>query len=228
MIVYFLSFFYFGMNFISKKSLPLLNYFKKQMKNILVAILCLICVCSQAQLLDSAALTEIKMYKSLKEAKQAKPDSVIRLTIQFKKIDSLGMELSKFKNLQELHLKNIRMEEIPKEIFGLKNLVFLEISNCKLMEIPDDIGELTNLTHLILSQNYLIRLPASFKYLKKLEYLDIWSNSIDVFPNEISELKDNLRIVDMRVIYMNDLRKEDLQTLLPKTTFYFSQSCNCQ
>jgi Leucine-rich repeat (LRR) protein len=93
--------------------------------------------------------------------------------------------------------------------------------------VPVEIGKLVNLTHLNLSQNYLVELPASFQFLKKLEYLDIWSNSIVAFPAEISVLKNTLRIVDMRVIYMNDLRKEELQALLPYTTFYFSQSCNC-
>jgi Leucine-rich repeat (LRR) protein len=96
-----------------------------------------------------------------------------------------------------------------------------------LTAIPPEIGNLVNLTHLTLSQNYLIEIPSTFKYLKKLVYLDIWSNSIIFFPDEISELKETLRVVDMRVIYMNDLRKEDLQKLLPNTTFYFSQSCNC-
>jgi len=106
-------------------------------------------------------------------------------------------------------------------------LVILNISNNKLTAIPPEIGNLVNLTHLTLSQNYLIEIPSTFKYLKKLVYLDIWSNSIIFFPDEISELKETLRVVDMRVIYMNDLRKEDLQKLLPNTTFYFSQSCNC-
>lgn len=197
------------------------------MKKILLLIICFVSFAGYTQLLDSAALAELKMYKSLKQANSVNPDSVIRLTIQFKDIDSLGKELSKFKNLQELHLKSMKLREIPYQIFELHNLVILEISKCQLIIVPNEIGKLTNLTHLILSQNYLIDLPPSFKYLTRLEYLDIWSNSIITFPDEIAALKETLRVVDMRVIYMNDLRKEDLQKLLPKTVFYFSQSCNC-
>lgn len=197
------------------------------MKKIIVFIICLFAVNVNAQLLDSLALSKEKMYKSLKETNTIHSDSVLRLSLQWKKIKNLGEELSRFKNLQELHLKGMRLKNIPMDIFDLTNLVILEISNCRISVVPVEIGKLVNLTHLNLSQNYLVELPASFQFLKKLEYLDIWSNSIVAFPAEISALKNTLRIVDMRVIYMNDLRKEELQALLPYTTFYFSQSCNC-
>ncbi|MFA7401189.1 MAG: leucine-rich repeat domain-containing protein [Bacteroidales bacterium] len=181
----------------------------------------------EAQLLDSAALSKETMYKSLDQAKNVHPDSVLRLSLKWKKTKNLGMELSKYKYLQELHLNRMRLDEIPSEVFQLTNLVILDLSNNRLVSIPAEIGNLVNLTHLTLSQNYLIEIPPTFKHLKKLEYLDIWSNSIITFPYEMSELKETLRMVDMRVIYMNDLRKEDLQKLLPKTTFLFSESCNC-
>jgi len=181
----------------------------------------------EAQLLDSATLSKETMYKSLDQAKNAHPDSVLRLSLKWKKTENLGMELSKYKHLQELHLNRMRLDEIPSEVFQLTNLVILDISNNHLVSIPAEIGNLVNLTHLTLSQNYLIEIPPTFKKLKKLEYLDIWSNSIITFPLEMNELKETLRVVDMRVIYMNDLRKEDLQKLLPKTTFFFSESCNC-
>lgn len=198
------------------------------MKKILVIIvLIIISNITEAQLLDSAALSKETMYKSLAQAKSAHPDSVLRLSLKWKKIENLGVELSKFKHLQELHLNRMRLKEIPSEVFQLTNLVILDISNNHLVSIPAEIGNLVNLTHLSFSQNYLIEIPTTFKNLKKLEYLDIWSNSIITFPLEISELKETLRVVDMRVIYMNDLRKEDLQKLLPKTTFFFSESCNC-
>lgn len=197
------------------------------MKKIILIVLCLASSWTYAQLLDSAELSDLKMYKSLNEANSVHSDSVIRLSLKWKKIENLGEELSKFKNLQELRLINMRLKEIPPEVFNLKHLVILNISNNKLTAIPPEIGNLVNLTHLTLSQNYLLEIPSTFKYLKKLVYLDIWSNSIISFPTEISELKETLRVVDMRVIYMNDLRKEDLQKLLPNTTFYFSQSCNC-
>ncbi|MDD4209847.1 MAG: hypothetical protein PHI52_05855 [Bacteroidales bacterium] len=197
------------------------------MKKIILIVLCLASSWTYAQLLDSAELSTLKMYKSLNETKSVHPDSVIRLTLKWKKIDNLGEELSKFKNLQELHLVRLRLKEVPLEIFNLIHLVILDISNNQLVTIPQEIGKLVNLTHLTLSQNYLLKIPSTFKHLKKLVYLDIWSNSIISFPTEISELKETLLVVDMRVIYMNDLRKEDLQKLLPNTTFYFSQSCNC-
>lgn len=197
------------------------------MKKMLLLLICLASSLTYAQHLDSAELAELKMYKSLSDANSVNPDSVIRLSLKWRKINNLGEELAKFKNLQELHLSSLRLKEIPNEVFKLANLRILDVSNNRLVSIPDEIGNLINLTHLTLSQNYLIEIPVSFKYLKKLEYLDMWSNSIITFPYEISELAETLRTVDMRVIYMNDLRKEDMQKLLPKTVFYFSQSCNC-
>jgi Leucine-rich repeat (LRR) protein len=199
------------------------------MKKAFVFSICLILSgFARAQLLDSATLANAMIYKSLAHANNVHPDSVLRLSLKWKKIENLGTELSKFRNLQELHLNRMRLKEIPLEVFQLTNLVILDVSKNHLTSIPPEIGNLVNLTHLTLSQNYLIEIPADFKHLKKLEYLDIWSNSIITFPLEINALKDNLRIVDMRVIYMNDLRKQDLQRLLPHTTFYFSESCNCE
>ena len=197
------------------------------MKRIIWLSLCLITSLTYAQSLDSAALSQLTMYKSLKQAYTVDPDSVLRLTIKWKEIDSLGVELSKFKNLKELHLNRLRLKHIPLEIFDLTGLMMLDISKNYLVSIPPEIGKLVNLTYLNISQNYLIEIPPTVKYLKKLEYLDMWSNSVITFPYEISELKDHLRVIDMRVIYMNDRRKEDLQKLLPKTTFLFSESCNC-
>ncbi len=197
------------------------------MKKMIIFILCLLAANVNAQLLDSLALSKEEIYKSLKKTKDVNPDSVLRLSLQWKKIKNLGEQLSQFKNLQELHLKGMHLKTIPLEIFDLTDLVILEISNNQLGIIPEEIGKLINLTHLNLSQNYLINLPASFQLLKKLQYLDIWSNSIIAFPEEMSALKHTLRIIDMRVIYMHEQRKEELQKLLPNTTFYFSQSCNC-
>ncbi len=197
------------------------------MKRFAIVLICFVAQIGYAQLLDSVSLSELTMYKSLQKANKVSPDSVYRLTVFLKKEKNLGEALSKFTNLQELRIKSVKLKEIPPQVFELKQLVILEVSNCQLIEIPNQIAKLSNLTHLILSRNYLVNLPPAFKYLKKLEYLDIWSNSIVVFPDEMAELKETLRIVDMRVIYMNDLRKEDLQKLLPNTKFYFSQSCDC-
>jgi len=61
----------------------------------------------EAQLLDSAALSKETMYKSLDQAKNVHPDSVLRLSLKWKKTKNLGMELSKYKYLQELHLNRM-------------------------------------------------------------------------------------------------------------------------
>jgi Leucine-rich repeat (LRR) protein len=197
------------------------------MKKIGLYIVFFVVTTGYTQVLDSISLSQQKMYKSLAETNVVHPDSVFRLTIKEKKIKNLGETLLKYSNLQELHLSGIKLKTLPIEVCYLTNLTILDVSNNKIDSLPEEIGNLKNLTRLSVNRNYLIFLPSSIKELKKLTFLDLWNNYIIEFPSEISALQKTLQTVDMRVIYMSDLRQEELQKLLPKTTFLFSRSCGC-
>ena len=70
-------------------------------------------------------------------------------------------------------------------------------------------------------------IAAHMERIKKLKYIDIWGNDIGSLPHEITELKDNLLEIDMRVILMSKTEHQKIKELLPNTKIRFSKSCDC-
>lgn len=168
-----------------------------------------------------------KIYTSLIEAMK-KPKEVERLHLKKKKIDVFPEEIFLMTNLKELIISKNRIKVIPFQIDELVNLEVLDCSNNKISSISDNIGNLENLSHLILNRNDISYLPASIGNLKKIEYIDLWSNLIIELPPEIIKLKDILKELDLRVIYMSEIHQNNIKELLPNTLIHFSRSCNCQ
>jgi Leucine-rich repeat (LRR) protein len=183
---------------------------------------------SFGQLLDAEELEKQTVFYSFKQADTADANTVYRLSFKRHLPDSFQQKIVQYPHLQELHLNKMKLKEVPEIIWLLKNLTLLDLSNNKLEHIPSGIGNLSNLEQLILNRNYIQSLPAEIAALTSLYYLDLWSNLIIEFPQEITALQYSLKTVDMRVINMLDVYKENLQHLLPETKFYFSKSCNCK
>lgn len=176
-------------------------------------------------LLDSISLAKYEEFTELTEALK-EPDKVIKLVLRKKKFNNFPKEIYKFKNLQYLDLSKNTIKELPDSITIFKNLQQLIVSKCNLETLPINFGELVSLKYLNLNQNDIYKLPYSFGNLTKLEYADLWSNNLDYFPESMNKLT-NLKSMDLRNILIPQEHQDRLQSILPKTTIYFSPACKC-
>jgi Leucine-rich repeat (LRR) protein len=180
------------------------------------------------QMLEISELQKQTLFTSFEQAGNVPVDSVYRLSFKRKLPNDFEQQIQQYPALQELHLKGMRLKHAPEVIWTLTNLTILDLSNNRIDSLSIKVGKLIHLEQLILNRNYLLDLPAEIVHLSKLSFLDLWSNMIIEFPVEITALENSLKIVDMRVITINDEYREQLQSLLPKTKFIFSKSCNCR
>jgi Leucine-rich repeat (LRR) protein len=193
----------------------------------------IVCVCSifvipslaQSQLLDSITLANYQEYTDLTEALK-NPETVIKLSLRKKKFKEFPKELYKFKNLQYLDLSKNSIKTLPDSIVNFTNLQFLAISKNGLETLPNNIGALKNLKFLNANQNELSRLPYSFGSLENIETADLWSNNLEYFPETLKDLK-HLKNMDLRNILIPQNRQDELQSMLPNTTIFFSPPCKC-
>jgi Leucine-rich repeat (LRR) protein len=179
-------------------------------------------------MLDSAQLSKYPLLTSFTVADTLPAEKVLRLSFKRKLPADFNDKIVKYKYLQELHLKSMRLKAIPQTVWSLHNLTVLDVSNNKLTEISDSLGELLYLERLIINRNDIAALPKQISQLTHLRYIDMFSTQIADFPPEISLLENTLKEIDMRIILMNDSEKQRLQNYLPKTKFLFSRSCNCK
>ena len=103
----------------------------------------------------------------------------------------------------------------------------LNASSNNIDTLYPEIGKLTNIKKLILNQNVITYLPSTIGSLTKMTFLDMWGNNIQKFPKEIKKLQNTLKIIDFRVISINEDDQEDMTTLLPYTKIFFSTNCHC-
>lgn len=181
---------------------------------------------ANAQLLSERQLEQQPVFKSIAEALKS-PEKVYRIDLSKQKLRDLPDTLFSFFYLQELNISKNKLQSISPKIGNLTNLQKLDVSRNNLSIFPSAIGNLTNLSELIANQNYIYKLPAEIGNLINLEKLDLWSNIIDEFPEEISRLKDNLKVLDLRVVLINEEKQQQIADLLPNTRIFFSKSCNC-
>lgn len=181
----------------------------------------------KAQVLDSIALTQARIYKSLDEALKS-PDNVYRLHLRKKKIKAIPAEISRFKNLNELVLSNNKISVVPGFLTELPYLQVLDLSNNNIKSIPAAIAQLKYLHTLILNRNSIPTLPPEMGNMYSLRILDLWGTEIDQLPYEISKLKHTLLKLDMRVIYMSRTQQDEIHSWFPNTIVLFSKACNCQ
>jgi Leucine-rich repeat (LRR) protein len=177
-------------------------------------------------LLDSLTLDTMQGYTDLAEAMK-NPEKVVKLVLRKQHYKEFPKEIWMFPNLQYLDLSKNQITELPDSLGKLKSLQVLHLSKNKLESLPRELGDLTNLVILDINQNELTMLPPQIGKLKKLQYLDLWGNDIGIFPEELKDISDNLKVVDLRVILININEQQRIIKLLPKTKIYFDPPCKC-
>lgn len=177
-------------------------------------------------LFDSITLDTMVGYTDLVAAMK-EPEKVVKLVLRKQKYKEFPKEIWNFPNLQYLDLSKNQITEFPDSLGKLKNLQVLHLSKNKIEGLPRELGDLQNLVILDINQNELTMLPPQIGKLKKLKYLDLWSNSISIFPDELSDIADNLKVMDLRVILINYAVQDRLKKLLPNTLIYMDAPCHC-
>jgi len=180
------------------------------------------------QVLNSQELSKEPLFTSFTAVDTLPVEDVLRLSFKRKLPADFNEKIVKYNYLQELHLKNMRLKNIPTAVWSLSNLTVLDLSNNKLKSISDCIGELHSLERLIIYQNDIYELPKQISQLTNLHYISMFSTLVVDFPQEISLLENSLKEIDMRGIRLEDAEKQQLQNYLPKTKFLFSNYCNCK
>lgn len=145
------------------------------------------------------------------------PESVYKLNLRRKRIDSIPPEIGKLKNLEVLilsgstitflpneieeckNLKSIianssKLTEIPATLGNLKNLRTLKLDNCDIQTVPKEIGNIESLWHLSLGGNNIASVPKELSKLKNLTWLDLSDNPLKEFPDCIIEMENLKRL----------------------------------
>lgn len=174
-----------------------------------------------------AELSSVKIYTSISEI-AANPDSVLYIDFSKQKLKAFPEEIFACKNLVYLDLKRNKIESIPPEIAGLTKLRVLNVARNYIEEIPPQIGMCNELRTLIINQNELTSVCPEIGLLQNLAVLDLWGNGLTVLPKEIGRISSSLKFLDLRVMQMTREEQSDIENLLPETTIYFSNSCNCK
>jgi Leucine-rich repeat (LRR) protein len=161
---------------------------------------------------DTISTHGLKEVHSLTEALK-NPDSVYKLNLRRKRIDSIPPEIGKLKNLEVLiisgstvkflpdeigeckNLKSIiahssRLEEIPATLGNLKKLRVLKLGHCNLKSIPKEIGNIESLWHLSIGGNNIKYVPKELSKLKNLTWLDLSDNPLEEFPDCVLEMEN--------------------------------------
>ncbi|MEO5644035.1 MAG: leucine-rich repeat domain-containing protein [Bacteroidia bacterium] len=177
-------------------------------------------------LYDSLTLDTMVGFTDLAEAMKT-PEKVVKLTLRKMKLKEFPKEIWSFPNLQYLDLGKNQITEFPDTLGKLRNLQVLHLGKNKIEALPRELGDLQNLVILEINNNELVMLPPQIGKLKKLQYLDLWNNSISTFPDELKDISDNLKVLDLRVILINYDAQDRIRKLLPKTTIYMDAPCHC-
>ncbi len=167
-----------------------------------------------------------KIYTDLDEALQ-RPADVIFLDLSKQKLKKIPEKVFQLPNLEYLILRKNKLTEIPSDISKLTKLKHIDMSKNKVEILPAALCKCLELKTIILNQNIINEISPEIGNLTNLSLLDLWGNEIDVLPEEIAKLQENLKTLDMRVIYMSFEKQEAIIDLLPETDIYFSNGCSC-
>ncbi|KAJ1967945.1 cysteinyl-tRNA synthetase [Dispira parvispora] len=101
------------------------------------------------------------------------------LLVRNNRLESLAPEFTQFRNLRRLTLSNNNFNDFPTAVCEIRTLVELDLSFNFIAHIPDSIGQLTKLKILSLLCNRLTgALPQTFQNLTQLGSLDLRRNTI--------------------------------------------------
>ena len=112
---------------------------------------------------------------------------------------SLPSEIGQFVNVEELYLDNNLLEgSMVAEIRKMPRLRILSAKNNNLTGIPAEIGQLSNLVT-----------------------VDFSNNSLDSMPNEIQNIKNNLKTFNLSGNRYSEQKKQEIKSMLPNTNVIF-------
>lgn len=114
---------------------------------------------------------------------------VIELKIHNLELQEFPKKILKFNFLKILSLRNNKLKKIPKNIDKLKYLKVLRLGNNELQALPDSIYNLKNLEKLWLDRNKINCLPENIGNLKELKKLVLTKNFLKRLPNSICKLQ---------------------------------------
>lgn len=179
-----------------------------------------------AQSLHKKTLKKLPIY-TLKEALQLAPEQVFRLDLKKNNLTQLPEEIYRFKNLQYLDVSNNNLTEIPLKLSSFTQLQYLDFSGNKLTTLSSEIAQFNTLKVLLLNHNELVTLPTEIAKLTHLTELHLWGTLLVSFPASIVNLKDTLKIIDLRFVPMTRMEHKKWRKLLPLTKIAYSLKCNC-
>jgi len=90
--------------------------------------------------------------------------------------------------LQELHVNNNQLHELPSQLGQLINLKHLDLSSNLLRLLPAELGHLINLQRFYLNNNQLRQIPAELGQLVSLQELVLNDNLLDELPASLGQL----------------------------------------
>jgi hypothetical protein len=145
----------------------------------------------------------IKYYNGLKKLtfsnqKELKNLNNIKILKNLENLATLEIDRNySLKNIQSLHLKNLKklyitknkfLEELPDDICDLENLDTLDIQNNNIKNLPENFGDL-KITHLNLNENPIKEFPTNFYNLSELFRIEIAATGFNEIPDEFMKLE---------------------------------------
>lgn len=173
----------------------------------------------------NAQAEDLKVY-SWSEIEGCNPDTVIGLSFEKLKLDTIPPELSAFKNLKILNLGKNKLDELPEFIGDFKDLEVLDLSKNEFAIFPLPICKLTKLKKLIINRNLFESIPDCIKYCSELEEVDLWDTPIAGLP-EGFYLLSKLKVLDLTGLRFGPTFQENLLYKFPNAKITMEPPCNC-
>ncbi len=153
------------------------------------------------------------------------PGNVIGNTLDLssKNLNSFNASSISNKNqIKILNLSNNNLKSLPSEIGEFVNLEELYLDN-NILEgaIVAEIRKMTHLKILSAKNNNLTGIPAEIGQLSNLYSIDFSNNSIDTMPNEIQNIKNNLKVFNLSGNRFSEEKMQEIKTFLPNTNIIF-------
>lgn len=160
------------------------------------------------------------------EVQNAHPDTIFGISFEKLKLESIPLELERFKQVKILDFQKNKLKEIPDFIVDFTQLEKLNLEKNAFNHFPLQICRMKNLTHLILSRNYFETVPECIGSLTSLVYMDFYDTPIRQLPQSLENLK-NLKEVDFSGIKFSPKFQASWTARLPNVKLIFDAPCDC-
>lgn len=160
------------------------------------------------------------------EALKADPETVLAITFEKMRLDTLPADLVRFKKLRKLDLSKNKFSQLPDFIDQLDSLQELNLHRNNITFFPMQICRMRSLKRLILSRNSFTQLPECIQYLKKLSYLDLSDTPVGSFPGAFV-LMPQLKTLSLHGLAYPPSFQRRWKEKLPWMRIEFDPPCNC-